>query len=134
MKKNISHKKRGGAFMRTRGLVRKEFFQIIRDPSSIAIAFVMPVILLILFGYGVSLDIKHVPVAVVLEDQGKEAANFVSELEGSEYFELHIVSNANLARQKITEGKVKAIITIKQNFTRNIKGYVIIFKSVCIKP
>ena len=120
MKKNISHKKRGGAFMRTRGLVRKEFFQIIRDPSSIAIAFVMPVILLILFGYGVSLDIKHVPVAVVLEDQGKEAANFVSELEGSEYFELHIVSNANLARQKITEGKVKAIITIKQNFTRNI--------------
>ena len=120
MKKNINNKKRGGAFMRTKGLVRKEFFQIIRDPSSIAIAFVMPAILLVLFGYGVSLDIKHVPVAVVLEGQGKEAANFVSELEGSEYFELHIVSNANLARQKITEGKAKAIITIKQNFTRNI--------------
>ena len=42
--------------MRLRGLVRKEFLQIFRDPSSIAIAFLMPVVLLLLFGYGVSLD------------------------------------------------------------------------------
>ena len=41
---------RGGAGMRLAGLVRKEFLQIVRDPSSIAIAFVMPVILLLLFG------------------------------------------------------------------------------------
>ena len=109
--------------MRTRGLVRKEFFQIIRDPSSIAIAFVMPVILLILFGYGVSLDIKHVPVAVVLEDNGPQAIDFVAELEGSEYFNLFIVPNAEIAWQNITERKVKAIVTIKQDFTRNINTY-----------
>ena len=42
--------------MRLRGLMRKEFLQIMRDPSSIAIAFLMPVVLLLLFGYGVSLD------------------------------------------------------------------------------
>ncbi len=58
---------RGGATMRLRGLVRKEFLQIVRDPSSIAIAFIMPVVLLLLFGYGVSLDVEHVPVAVVVE-------------------------------------------------------------------
>jgi ABC-2 type transport system permease protein len=49
--------------MRLAGLVRKEFLQIVRDPSSIAIAFVMPVFLLLLFGYGVSLDADRVPVA-----------------------------------------------------------------------
>ena len=53
--------------MRLRGLVRKEFLQILRDPSSIAIAFLMPVVLLLLFGYGVSLDAEHVPVALVVE-------------------------------------------------------------------
>ena len=54
--------RRGGAGMRLRGLVRKEFLQILRDPSSIAIAFVLPVALLLLFGYGLSLDVDHVPV------------------------------------------------------------------------
>ena len=49
--------------MRLRGMVRKESLQILRDPSSIAIAFVMPVVLLLLFGYGVSLDAKHIPLA-----------------------------------------------------------------------
>ncbi len=46
----------GSSRMRLRGLMRKEFLQIVRDPSSIAIAFLMPIFLLLLFGYGVSLD------------------------------------------------------------------------------
>ena len=54
-------------------LVRKETFQLVRDPSSIAIGIVMPVVLVLLFGYGLSLDVRHVPLAVVLEDSGPEA-------------------------------------------------------------
>ena len=45
--------------MRLGALVRKEFLQIVRDPSSIAIAFLMPLFLLALFGYGVSLDAER---------------------------------------------------------------------------
>src|SRR5262249_50549872 len=52
---------------RVRALVRKESYQIVRDPSSIAIGIVLPVILILLFGYGVSLDVDHTPIAVVLE-------------------------------------------------------------------
>ena len=44
--------------MRLRGMIRKESLQVLRDPSSIAIAFVMPLVLLLLFGYGVSLDAR----------------------------------------------------------------------------
>jgi ABC-2 type transport system permease protein len=58
---------RGGSGMRLKGLIRKEFIQIVRDPSSIAIAFLMPIFLLLLFGYGVSLDADHVPVALVAD-------------------------------------------------------------------
>jgi ABC-2 type transport system permease protein len=53
--------------MRLFGLMRKETWQIIRDPSSIAIAFIMPLVLLLLFGYGVSLDAKHIPIGIVIE-------------------------------------------------------------------
>ena len=52
---------------------RKESRQLLRDPSSIAIGIVMPVMLILLFGYGLSLDVKNVPVAVVLEDLARGA-------------------------------------------------------------
>ena len=47
-----------------------------RDPSSIAIGIVMPVMLILLFGYGLSLDVKNVPVAVVLEDTSPDATSW----------------------------------------------------------
>ncbi|MDF1812389.1 MAG: hypothetical protein P1V20_09245, partial [Verrucomicrobiales bacterium] len=52
---------------RIRGLLRKERQQILRDPSSVLIAFVLPGLLLFLFGYGVSLDANHLRIGVVLE-------------------------------------------------------------------
>ena len=52
---------------RLRGLLRKEFLQIWRDPSSLAIAFLLPAVLLFLFGYGVSLDASNVPLALVVQ-------------------------------------------------------------------
>ncbi|MCC6473909.1 MAG: hypothetical protein IT514_09210, partial [Burkholderiales bacterium] len=64
--------RRAGSAMRLRGLVRKEFLQVVRDPSSIAIAFLMPVLLLLLFGYGLSLDVRQVPLALVIEEPGPE--------------------------------------------------------------
>ncbi len=123
MKRKMDYKQRGGAIMRMRGLVRKEFFQVIRDPSSIAIAFILPVILLILFGYGVSLDAKHVPIAVVIEDQSPEVTGFVAELQGTDYFKPHIFSNISVAIKEMMLRKIKAIVTIKQNFSRNLNTY-----------
>ncbi len=53
---------------RVMALIVKETRQVMRDPSSIAIGVVMPMILILLFGYGLSLDVKNVPVALVVED------------------------------------------------------------------
>ena len=82
----IHELRRGGSLMRLRGLVRKEFLQVVRDPSALAIAFVLPVILLLLFGYGVSLDAEHVPIALVVEKPTADTASFCAELEHSLYF------------------------------------------------
>ena len=79
-------KARGGGLMRLRGLVRKEFLQVVRDPSSIGIAFLMPLVLLLLFGYGVSLDAEHVPIAVVVEQSDADTAGFLTVFRNNHYF------------------------------------------------
>ena len=72
--------------MRLWGMIRKESLQILRDPSSISIAFVMPVVLLFLFGYGVSLDAKHIPVGIVIEQPDMATQSLAGAFERSEFF------------------------------------------------
>ena len=108
--------------MRMRGLIRKEFLQILRDPSSIAIAFLMPVVLLLLFGYGVSLDAEHVPVAIVVEDPSPDTANFTSGFYGSRYFNPITVFDFNTAEQKLRSRLVDAIIYLRGDFTRKLRS------------
>ncbi|MGD2140941.1 MAG: hypothetical protein PVH25_11125, partial [Burkholderiales bacterium] len=68
---------KAAAARRLLGMIRKESLQILRDPSSIAIAFVMPVVLLLVFGYGVSLDARHVPLAMVVEQPDANTASLI---------------------------------------------------------
>jgi len=112
---------RGGSGMRLRGLVRKEFLQIVRDPSSIAIAFVMPIFLLVLFGYGVSLDADHVPVALVAEEASADTADFFASLEGSHYFAVRRMTSLYDADQALREGKVNAIVHLRANFAERLR-------------
>jgi ABC-2 type transport system permease protein len=117
-KGTLGEPSRGGRLMRLRGLVRKEFLQILRDPSSIAIAFVMPVVLLLLFGYGLSLDAEHVPLAVVVEEPSAETASFIGSFQHSRYFEPVPLSNMRQAEQALREHRVKGIIYLRENFAR----------------
>jgi ABC-2 type transport system permease protein len=102
--------------MRLRGLVRKEFLQILRDPSSIAIAFLMPVALLLLFGFGVSLDARDVPVALVIEQPSSETADFASSFHDSVYFAPVTVRSMQEAQKMLSAGKVNAIVHLRADF------------------
>ena len=114
-------KERGGSKMRLRGLVRKEFLQILRDPSSIAIAFLMPVLLLLLFGYGVSLDAEHVPLGIVVEDPNADTSSFVGAFMNSRYFDPVIMSNEHEAVNAMEAAKIDAIVLLRQDFSRQIR-------------
>ncbi len=117
----MSSSARGGSAMRLKGLVRKEFVQIVRDPSSIAIAFLMPFFLLVLFGYGVSLDADHVPVALVAEEPSADTADFFASLQGSQYFApLHTLTLAD-AEQALREGRANAIVHLRANFAERLR-------------
>ncbi len=106
------------AGMRIRGLLRKEALQIIRDPSSIAIAFVMPVVLLFIFGYGVSLDAKGVPLALVVEQPNRDTASFTAAFARSEYFVPVRFPAIQEADDAMMAGRVDGIIWLRSNFSR----------------
>src|SRR5512146_240840 len=112
---------RGGAAMRLRGLIRKEFLQVLRDPSSIAIAFLMPLFLLLLFGYGVSLDSEHIPIALVAEQPSASTAAFSASFRESRYFVPTAYAATREAEQALLAGRVNAIVVMRQNFGRQLR-------------
>ncbi len=107
---------------RLRGLLRKESLQIVRDPSSIAIAFVLPVVLLLLFGYGVSMDSRHVPVAVVVEQPSPEAMSFVAAFEQSRYFAPRRFVTRHAAFQALRRHQVDGVLILPSDFAQRYQG------------
>ncbi len=109
---------RGGSAMRLKGFVRKEALQIIRDPSSIAIAFVLPIILLLIFGYGVSLDAKRVPIALVVEKPSPAANEFIAGFRQSEYFVPKSMRTVQEAMDAMQRAEVNGVVWLREDFAR----------------
>jgi len=103
---------------RTGCLIRKETRQIVRDPSSIAIGIVLPVILILLFGYGLSLDVTEVPVAVVVEDPSPAATELAASFRLSHYFDAQMTTSMTLAQERMLSRKVDGIVRIRPDFSR----------------
>lgn len=74
------------SFRRLRALIRKEGLQIIRDPSTFLIAGVLPLVLLFIFGFGVSLDLQNVRMGVVMEATSPEANSLLLAFQNSRLF------------------------------------------------
>jgi len=104
--------------MRLTGLMRKEVFEIVRDPSSIAIAFVLPLVLLLIFGYGVSLDARSILVAEVVDHPTPLTASFLAELQRSPWFHPTVYPDQSSAEQALMHGHADAILWLRSDFTR----------------
>ncbi|WP_439498101.1 ABC transporter permease [Bosea sp. (in: a-proteobacteria)] len=109
-----------GRLRRIMALIRKESWQVLRDPSSVAIGIVMPMLLLVLFGYGLSFDVKNVPVAIVMEENSAEARGAASGFELSEYFDARQVKTMAEAERLLLDKTVNAIVRIPPDFARRI--------------
>jgi ABC-2 type transport system permease protein len=110
------------ARMRLRGMVRKEALQILRDPSSIAIAFVMPLVLLLLFGYGVSMDARNIPLAMVVEQADANTASLVGAFQQSEYFESQVYRDIQSAQQAFDRREVFGIVWLRNDFSQRLQS------------
>jgi ABC-2 type transport system permease protein len=101
-------------------LARKEGHQVVRDPSSIAIGVVLPMLLILLFGYGLSLDVTHVPVAIVLEEPSPEATELAAGFQLSPYFDVQLLTSMPRAQELVLERKVDGIVRIRSDFARHL--------------
>jgi ABC-2 type transport system permease protein len=101
-------------------LVKKEARQVTRDPSSIAIGIVLPVILILLFGYGLSLDVTNTPMAIVLEDPSPAATDLAASFRLSPYFDARLMTSMREAQELMLARKVDGIVRIRPDFGRRL--------------
>ena len=108
---------------RTWAIAKKEFFHVYRDPRSLGLVILMPAILMLLFGYAVTLDVKKVSVAVLDHDQSQESLSFVYRFSGSPYFSVrHFAADEKEMKRLIDAGKVKMGLVLPWNFSRTVKA------------
>lgn len=108
------------AWRRMRALIRKEFNQLFRDKSNMAIGLVLPIILILLFGYGISLDVKNIPVAIVLDDSSPTAQHAVAGFYGSPYFSSTTVRSLQDGEALMNERKVDALVHLPADFSSRL--------------
>lgn len=108
------------AALRLRGFLKKEVLQILRDPSSMVLALVMPIVLLFLFGYGVSLDAENVPIAIVLQDKSDPAQDLAGRLELSRYFNVSYANSLSEATDLVRTHYVDGIVHVDSDFSAEL--------------
>jgi ABC-2 type transport system permease protein len=103
-------------------LIGKESKQIVRDPSSILIALVLPLILLFIFGYGVSLDARQTRIGLVIESPSAVTEELVAGFDGSRYFSVQRASDRRAFETALVDGKVRGIVVIPAAFTEDVSA------------
>jgi ABC-2 type transport system permease protein len=112
---------------RTWAIAKKEFFHIYRDPRSLGLVILMPALLMLLFGYAVTLDVKKVSMAVLDRDRSQESLNFIQRFSASPYFNLrYAVQSEKEVKRLIDQGEVKMGLVLPWDFSKTIKAEKIV--------
>ncbi|OYY67854.1 ABC transporter permease [Sphingomonas sp. 28-63-12] len=108
-------------YRRFSAMLLKETLQIFRDPSTLLIAFVLPVLLIFLFGYGVSLDTARTKIALSLQDGGAPAQSLAGAFQRSRWFDVAAIGDLQQLKHDLVAGKVRAIVVIPSDFSRRVE-------------
>ena len=115
-------KPRAFSWIRLWALVKKEFIHIVRDPRSLAMAFLMPLILLILFGYAITMDIKTLNLAVYDQDRSAASRLYVEGFPASTYFDVVAAADSHDdVRALLDRGKAHLALVIPRHFARDLE-------------
>jgi ABC-2 type transport system permease protein len=106
--------------MRMHGLVLKEVKQIVRDPSAILIAFLMPVVLLIVNGFGINFDANHMKVAVVIAAPEETVRGMLQALAASPYLDPIRLPDARSAEAEVVRGNVRGMLVVREDFSQRL--------------
>jgi ABC-2 type transport system permease protein len=109
--------------IRIKAVAKKEMLQIIRDPLSLAMGFLMPVLLLFIFGYAISLDVDNITTIVHDLDRSSLSRELVADLTASRYFRVvHSTENNREIEEYLDSGRARIGLTIPGDFSRDIRA------------
>ncbi len=103
-------------------LIRKEILQILRDPNTLLIAVMIPIVELFLLGYAATNDVRNVPLAVWDQDHGPAARALLDAFQAADYFRLaYVVDSEAALRDLLDMGRARAGLIIPPDYTDNIR-------------
>lgn len=109
------------SFQRIKALVSKEFIQLKRDRPTLVMIVMLPIMQLLLFGYAINMDPKHLPTAVISRDNTFLTRSIAAALENSDYFDItQKISSDREGKNLLQQGKVLFVLTIPDNFTQEV--------------
>ncbi len=111
---------RGSSLRRIRALVRKETLQVVRDPSSFVVAFILPALLLMLFGFGVSFDATRMRVGIVAEEPTPETDMFVASLSNTRFFQVQRSTDRRVFLDQLSAGRLDGVIVLAGDFSERL--------------
>ena len=112
--------KRSGSRRRLMALVRKETRQLLRDRSNLAVGLVLPIVLILLFGYGLSFYLTDTRIGIVLEDRTPEARDLFSNFQGSLYVSPVVFASMADAQDAMRQNSIEAIVRVPPDFSRRL--------------
>ena len=114
-------KKIGISPARLWAMVVKEFIQMRRDRVTFAIMIGIPLIQLTLFGFAINSDPKHLPAAMIINDNGPMGRTILSAIHNSSYFDfVSQLKTEEEGRKVLERGQVQFVINVPENFTRDV--------------
>jgi len=106
---------------RIRAVMRKEFIHIIRDARTLAVVIVLPVLMLILYGYAIHLDVRHLRTAILDEDRTSVSRELIRSLQHNEYFDIvRYLDRPGQIDALLARGEAKLVFVIPQGFGREV--------------
>jgi ABC-2 type transport system permease protein len=108
---------------RTRAMARKELLHIARDPLSLGMALALPMLLLVLFGYALSLDVDRIPLLLYDQDQTPQSRNLIARFQGSRFF--HVIGYIDSyapAELALDSGEAMAVLVIPHDFGKKLSS------------
>jgi len=107
---------------RLRAILIKEFIQMRRDRLTLAMMLMVPIVQLLLFGYAINTDVKHLPTIVFDQSLQQDSRDLLNSLAASEYFDINYVANSyQEINNAVDAGKAKVGIIIPPDFSDNLK-------------
>ncbi len=108
-------------WMRIRAVMRKEFIHIFRDVRTLAVVVVLPVVMLMLYGYAINLDVRHLRTAILDQDNTSASRDLVHALQHNDYFlVVAYLSSPGEVDRLFARGEAKVALVIPRGYARDV--------------